>query len=248
MGASGGEPCAGPRKLGRPERPPARRTRPATHRIRTPRGSTALSIIIRHDPATLREEIDVDAAQERLEEIGALRSLAALTEKAELLRLLGRLDEAWDLANEAVRRTRFSGDRAELLTARVRRARLMQLRGRPDEALSELALCVEEARTHEWHLEHSFALKHRGLASFELGEYGRAARDFDAATVLGERVGVPEEELEIARVGFAAATEFQGGSTRERTEGTVRGRRRADGAKDAAATDDSDGAESADEA
>ena len=74
------------------------------------------------------------------------------------------------------------------------------------------------------------------------------ARDFDAATVLGERVGVPEEELEIARVGLASATEFQGGSTRERTEGAVRGRRRADGAQDAAATDDSDGAESADEA
>lgn len=198
-------------------------------RIRTPRGSIALSIIIRHDPATLREEIDVDAAQDRLEEIGALRSLAALTEKAELLRLLGRIDEAWDIANEAVRRTRFSGNRAELLTARVRRARLMQLRGRPDEALSELALCVEEARTHEWHLEHSFALKHRGLAFFELGEYGRAVRDFDAATALGERVGVSEEELEVARLGFAAASEFQDESERgPRTDGALRGRRRAD--------------------
>lgn len=200
-------------------------------RIRTPRGSIALSIIIRHDPATLREEIDADAAQDRLEEIGALRSLAALTEKAELLRLLGRIDEAWDIANEAVRRTRFSGDRAELLTARVRRARLMQLRGRPDEALSELALCVEEARTHEWHLEHSFALKHRGLAFFELGEYGRAVRDFDAATALGERVGVSEADLDVARLGFAAASEFQEESESERgsrTDGSLRGRRRAD--------------------
>lgn len=199
-------------------------------RIRTPRGSIALSIIIRHDPATLREEIDVAAAEERLAEIGALRSLAALTEKAELLRLLDRVDEAWDVANEAVRRTRFSGDRAELLTARVRRARLMQLRGRTDEALSELALCVEEARTHEWHLEHSFALKHRALAFFELGEYGRAARDFDAATALGERVGVPEEELELARLGFSAASEFQDESARgPRTDGAARGRRRAEG-------------------
>ncbi|MCJ1675097.1 MULTISPECIES: hypothetical protein [Rathayibacter] len=195
-----------------------------------PRGRTALSIIIRHDPATLREEIDVDAAQDRLEEIGALRSLAALTEKAELLRLLGRLDEAWDIATEAVRRTRFSGDRAELLTARVRRARLMQLRDRSDEALSELTLCVEEARTHEWHVEHSFALKHRGLALFESGEYSQAARDFDAATALGERVGVEEEELEVARLGFAAASEFQDESTRgPRADGAVRGRRRAEG-------------------
>ena len=199
-------------------------------RIRTPRGSIALSIIIRHDPATLREEIDVAAAEERLAEIGALRSLAALTEKAELLRLLGRVDEAWDVANEAVRRTRFSGDRAELLTARVRRARLMQLRGRADEALSELALCVEEARTHEWHLEHSFALRHRALTFFELCEYGQAARDFDAATALGERVGVPEEELEVARLGFSAASEFQDESSRgPRADGVVRGRRRAEG-------------------
>ncbi|WP_181027192.1 MULTISPECIES: hypothetical protein [unclassified Rathayibacter] len=106
----------------------------------------------------------------------------------------------------------------------------MQLRGRTDEALSELALCVEEARTHEWHLEHSFALKHRGLTFFELGEYGRAMRDFDAATALGERVGVPEEELEVARLGYAAASEFQDGTDREaRTDGTARGRRRADG-------------------
>ncbi|WP_197409338.1 MULTISPECIES: hypothetical protein [unclassified Rathayibacter] len=134
------------------------------------------------------------------------------------------------MATEAVRRTRFSGDRAELLSARVRRARLMQLRGRTDEALSELALCVEEARTHEWHLEHSLALKHRGLTLFELGEYARAARDFDAATALGERVGVPEEELEVARLGFAAATEFQDESARgPRADGVLRGRRRAEG-------------------
>ncbi|WP_208856879.1 hypothetical protein [Rathayibacter oskolensis] len=105
----------------------------------------------------------------------------------------------------------------------------MHLRGRTDEALSELALCVDEARTHEWHLEHSLALKHRGLTFFELADYARAARDFDAATALGERVGVPEEELEVARLGFAAATEFQDESTRgPRADGSVRGRRRAD--------------------
>lgn len=99
----------------------------------------------------------------------------------------------------------------------------MQLRGRSDEALSELTLCVEEASTHEWHLEHSFALKHRGLAFFELGEYGRAARDFDAAIALGDRVGVPEEELEIVRLGSSAATELQGDSGRARRGRAVLG-------------------------
>ncbi|WP_215774972.1 hypothetical protein [Rathayibacter toxicus] len=201
-----------------------------TIRIRTPRGSTALSIIIRHDPETLRENVDVDAAQERLADIGALRSLTALTEKAELLRLLGRLDEAWDVATEAVRRTRFSGNRAELLIARVRRARLMQLRGRAEEALSELALCVEEARAHEWHLEHCVALHYRGLAFFALGEFKHAARDFDSAVAIGERVGAPEEELELARLGFVAASECQEKSLRRpRASDAVRGRRRATG-------------------
>lgn len=106
----------------------------------------------------------------------------------------------------------------------------MQARGRTDEALSELALCVEEARAHEWHPEHAFALKHRGLVLFELGEFGQAARDFDAATALGDRVGMPEEELDVVRLGFAAASELQDESTRApRTDGAVRGRRRADG-------------------
>ncbi|NQX29672.1 hypothetical protein HQQ81_20185 [Microbacteriaceae bacterium VKM Ac-2854] len=193
------------------------------------RESIVLSIIIRHDPATLREEIDVDAASERLDEIGTLRSLAALNEKVELLRLLGRLDEAWDVANEAVRRSRFSGDRAELLSARVRRARLMQLRGTTDAALSELSLCVDEAFTHEWHAEHAFALRHRGLTLFDLGDFGAAARDFDAAAALGSRIGLPEEDLELPRLGFVAASEAHDESLRDRREGgPVRGRRRAD--------------------
>lgn len=139
------------------------------------------------------------------------------------------MDEAWDVANEAVRRTRFSGDRAELLSARVRRARLMQLRGKPDEALAELSLCVDEARTHEWHAEYAFALRHRALALFDLHEFGAAARDFDAASVLGTRIGVSEEDLEIARLGFIAASELHDESLRDRRpDGPVRGRRRAD--------------------
>ena len=37
-----------------------------------------------------------------------------------LLRLLGRLDEAYEVANEAVRQARFTGDREQLLGARIR--------------------------------------------------------------------------------------------------------------------------------
>lgn len=105
----------------------------------------------------------------------------------------------------------------------------MQLRGTTDAALSELSLCVDEAFTHEWHAEHAFALRHRGLTLFDLGEFGAAARDFDAAAALGSRIGLPEEELELPRLGFVAASEAHDESLRDRREGgPIRGRRRAD--------------------
>lgn len=178
---------------------------------------------------TLREEVDAEAATSRLDEIGALRSLSALNEKVTLLRLLDRLDEAWDVANEAVRRTRFAGDRAELLSSRIRRARVMQAKGKLDDSLSELGLCVEESRTHEWHVQHAVALHHRGLVRFEMGDYEIAARDFDAAVALGERIGADEAETERSRVAFAAATELHEQALRdEKSDAPARGRRRAD--------------------
>ena len=51
-----------------------------------------------------------------------------------LLRLLGRLDEAYEVANEAVRQARFTGDREQLLGARIRRAQVLQYQGKYEEA------------------------------------------------------------------------------------------------------------------
>ncbi len=81
-----------------------------------------MGVIVGYDPINLREKVDLKAAGERLDELGELRNATALNEKVTLLRLVGRLDEAWDMANDALRQARFSGDRQELCLARIRRA------------------------------------------------------------------------------------------------------------------------------
>ena len=75
-----------------------------------------------------------------------MRSLSALNEKAVLLRLLDRLDEAYQVANEAVRQARFTGDREQLLGARVRRAQVLQYQGKADEAKSNLKQAGEKVK------------------------------------------------------------------------------------------------------
>ena len=97
-----------------------------------------LSFIIGYDPITLREKVDLLAAGARLAELGNLRSLAALNEKVALLRLVGRLDEAWEIANEALRQSRFTGNREQAVASRIRRAQVLQFQGKLEEAVSEL--------------------------------------------------------------------------------------------------------------
>jgi tetratricopeptide (TPR) repeat protein len=162
-----------------------------------------LSIITGFDLTTLREKVDVSAAERRLEELGPLRSLSALNEKVGLFRLLGRLDEAWNIANEAVRQTRFSGDREQLLGARIRRAQVQQYQGKLAAALSELSLCVDEARTHEWGPLEAAAQLTRGKVLFDLGEYKEALVDFKATVFLYEKMGASIDQLESSLTAIA---------------------------------------------
>ncbi|MCU1407332.1 MAG: hypothetical protein JWQ43_3635, partial [Glaciihabitans sp.] len=81
-----------------------------------------MSIILGYDATTLRERVDIAAANTRLGELGEQRSLSAITERAALLRLVGRLDESWDSSNEALRLARFAGERTQITRARIRRA------------------------------------------------------------------------------------------------------------------------------
>lgn len=162
-----------------------------------------LSIITGYDPLTLRERVDESAANERLEELGSLRSLTGLLEKITLFRLLGRIDEAWNVANEAVRLTRFSGNREDLLEARIVRAQVQHSQGKLAPALSELSLCADEAGTHEWGELEASARLALGKVRFELSEFIEAKAAFTAAVFLYERLGASLGDLEIALVAIS---------------------------------------------
>ena len=170
--------------------------------------STILSIILGYDPSTLRERVDLLAAGNRLDELGELRSLSALNEKVTLLRLVGRLDEAWNVANEAVRQARFTGDRELLLAARIRRAQVMQFQGKLEEAHTELTGCVDESRTHEWTRLEAFAVQQRGKVLFDQHELKGALVDFTAAVFLREKLGASSSELESSLIAVAVVESF----------------------------------------
>ncbi|GAA0998478.1 hypothetical protein [Subtercola frigoramans] len=167
-----------------------------------------MSIITGYDPKTLRETIDVASAENRLAELGTLRSLSALNEKVSLLRLLDRLDEAWDVANEALRQARFSGDREQALAARIRRAQVQQYQGKLAPALTDLTICVEEARGHEWSALEATALLARGKTSFDQRDYTDALRDFKAAVFLWEKTGASIDQLESTMIAIGVAEAF----------------------------------------
>ncbi|MDQ1608208.1 MAG: hypothetical protein QOE16_940 [Microbacteriaceae bacterium] len=170
--------------------------------------SSILSIILGYDPTTLRERVDLRAAGDRLIELGELRSLSALSEKVALLRLVGRLDEAWEVANEAVRLARFTGDREQLLGSRIRRAQVLQYQGKLDEAHKELSGCVDEARIHEWTALEAFASQHRGKVLFDQNEFEGAVADFSNAVSLREKLGASADELESSLIALAVAESF----------------------------------------
>lgn len=171
---------------------------PATREHRDARLDNPLSIILGYDPVTLREKVDTAAAAERLAEIAELRSLSALAERTSLLRLLGRLDEAFDVANEALRLTRFTGQRKDLAAARLRRAQVLQFQGKLAEAEAEMTAVAEDAATHEWTRIEAFARQHRGKVHFDGGDLPAALADFKAAVFLREKHGAPTDQMETS--------------------------------------------------
>ncbi|CAG7844236.1 hypothetical protein USB125703_00462 [Pseudoclavibacter triregionum] len=161
-------------------------------------------IILGYDPDTLRERIDVAAAEARLGQIQHLRSLAALNERVALLRMLGRLDEAFDDAQAAYRQSRFTGSREDALAARIRRAVVQQYQGKTDVALRELDGCVDEARTHEWLSLAAFALQHRGKTRYDRGELEPALADFEEALKLRTDSEAPADQIESSKFAIRA--------------------------------------------
>jgi tetratricopeptide (TPR) repeat protein len=167
-----------------------------------------VSIIIGYDAVTLREKVDLRAAGDRLDELGELRSLSALNEKVALLRLLGRLDEAMEIANTAVRQARFTGDRQELASSRIRRAQVLQFQGKLDEAASELGHCINEAEAHEWNGVAASARENRGKVHFDQGKFEDAMADLSAAVFLREKDGASADELESSLIAVAVVESF----------------------------------------
>jgi tetratricopeptide (TPR) repeat protein len=125
-----------------------------------------------------------------------------------LLRLLNRLDEAMVIANEAMRQARFTGDREQLLGARVRRAQVLQYQGKLDEAITELSGCVDEARTHEWTALEAFAVQNRGKAHFDAEDYEEALADVTAAVFLREKLGASPADIESSLIAVAVVQSF----------------------------------------
>jgi tetratricopeptide (TPR) repeat protein len=163
------------------------------------------SIILGYDPETLRERVDLVEVGRRLAELGELRSRDALCEKAWLLKVGGSLDDALDVANEAYRLARFTGDRRSLQRPRMIRAQVLQYQGRYDEAVSELTACIEEARTHEWHELEAFGLQHRGKVLFDEGDDEAAVADFTESLRLRTEAGAPADQIESAQFALETA-------------------------------------------
>ena len=169
------------------------------------------NIILGYDPGTLREKVDLAAAGRRLDELGELRSLSALNERVSLLRLVGRLDEAWDAANEALRQSRFAGDREQLALARIRRAVVQQHMGKLEPAIVELSGVVNEAHAHDWHSVEAYALQQRGTVRFDQKEFPLALVDFRAALDLRLHIESSPDQVESSMIAIAVTESFLDG-------------------------------------
>ncbi|WP_345801496.1 hypothetical protein AAIB33_18885 [Microbacterium sp. AZCO] len=164
-----------------------------------------MSYIHGYDPDTLRERIDPRQCQERLDEIGEQRSLAALLERVWLLKVLDRLDDSLVLSEQSVRLARMAGTRKDLLRARILHASVMQQRGAYAAAEQELTTCAEEAEGQGWNAIAAFALQHRGKVRYDAEEYETAREDFKRALFLRQESGATDAQLESTLLAVDAA-------------------------------------------
>lgn len=172
----------------------------------SPRRVNLEGMITGYDPETLRELVDRAAAEYRLRQLGNGRSTAALGEKAELLRLLGRNGEALVAAEQAFRLAHFGGDREQLTTARLRRARVFQHQGELDRALAEMTAVRATAALEEWASLEGSAAFCAGTVLFDLGRFAEARADFTAALDIRTGSEAPVAEVEAARFAQEIAT------------------------------------------
>lgn len=167
-----------------------------------------MSLILGYDPTTLRERVDLLEVGHRLNELGEMRSLDALCERTWLLKVAGRLDEALEVANQAFRLARFTGDRKDILRPRILRATVLQYSARYEEATSELNACIEEAHTHEWGALEALSMQHRGKVYFDQALYAESLGDFRSAAFLRQQLGAPADQIESSQIAANVADAF----------------------------------------
>lgn len=161
--------------------------------------------LFRVDDATLREVlVDPEAAAARVEALAAEDDAASVAERTGLLLILGRLDEAEELARAAVDRARAGGDSHGVAAARVRLGAVLQRRGRTDDAEAELAAALADAGRLADERLRAFALQQRGIGRFEDGRLRDAERDVTAALQVLRRIGAPVDEIESSEQAVAA--------------------------------------------
>ncbi len=156
-------------------------------------------------PISLRPAVDAEAVQQRLRDLGQSRSTEALAERAELLRLLGRLDESLVVAEEVFRLTMFTGERQDKVAARIRRAHVLHDLGRHERAATEAALARDTARTEEWPELEGAAAELEGWSLFESGRYEEARSALSRAYQAFRQAGAPSERTDALRTAVEAA-------------------------------------------
>ncbi|AVL96302.1 MULTISPECIES: hypothetical protein [Microbacterium] len=163
-----------------------------------------MSLIRGYDQESLREQVDLDECAARLAEIEEQRSLPALLERVWLLKVLGRLDDALALADEAVRQARMAGTRKDVLRARVLHATILQYRGAYAAAEQELATCAAEAEGQRWLSIAAFAYQHHGKNAYDAEDYETARESFKQSLFLRRESGAEDRELETVLLAIEA--------------------------------------------
>lgn len=163
-----------------------------------------MSLIRGYDRESLREQVDLDECAARLAEIEEQRSLPALLERVWLLKVLGRLEDALALADEAVRQARMAGTRKDVLRARVLHATILQYRGAYAAAEQELATCAAEAEGQRWLSIAAFAYQHHGKNAYDAEDYETARESFKQSLFLRRESGAEDRELETVLLAIEA--------------------------------------------
>ncbi|MGF3056046.1 hypothetical protein [Microbacterium sp. YY-01] len=163
-----------------------------------------MSEILGYDSTTLREIVDPEACQSRLDEISSQRSLPALLERVWLLKVLQRLDEAQALSEETVRLARMAGTRKDLLRARVLHATVLQFQGRHEHADQILFHVAEEAEGQGWLGIAAFAHQHHGKNAYEAGDWEQARESFKRTLFLRQETGADSAALESVLLAIEA--------------------------------------------